>query len=130
MRKRFQRFDMVSAFFIIAWDLLISHSHFFSSKTKNDLIKHCVKSIQIQSFFWSVFSCIRTEYGEILRISPYSVRMPKNTDQKKLRIWKLFTQWKLLTESRFSLFPTSKDILKTNKETDQSVWGKVTDQSH
>ena len=26
-------------------------------------------------FFWSVFSRIRTEYGEILRISPYSVRM-------------------------------------------------------
>ena len=26
-------------------------------------------------FFWSVFSFIRTEYWEILRISPYSVRM-------------------------------------------------------
>ena len=24
---------------------------------------------------------IRTEYGEMLRISPYSLRMPKNTDQ-------------------------------------------------
>ena len=33
-------------------------------------------------FFWSVFSRIRTEYGEILRISPYSVRMRENTDQK------------------------------------------------
>ena len=31
--------------------------------------------------FWSVFSCIRTEYREILRISPCSVRMPENTDQ-------------------------------------------------
>ena len=30
---------------------------------------------------WSVFSCIRTEYGEILRISPYSVRMRENADQ-------------------------------------------------
>ena len=29
-------------------------------------IPHCVKSVQIRSFFWSVFSCIRTEYGEIL----------------------------------------------------------------
>ena len=27
---------------------------------------HCVKSIQVRSFFWSVFSRIRTEYGEIL----------------------------------------------------------------
>ena len=40
---------------------------------------HRKKSVQIQSFFWSVFSRIRTEYGEILRIwtlrvwTPYSV---------------------------------------------------------
>ena len=33
---------------------------------------NCVKSAQILSFFWSVFSHIRTEYGEILRISPYA----------------------------------------------------------
>ena len=53
----------------------------------------CVKSVQIRSFFWSVFSRIRTEYGEILRVSPYSFRIHKNTDQKKLRIWTLFTQF-------------------------------------
>ena len=29
---------------------------------------HCVKSVQIRSYFWSVFSCILTEYGELLRI--------------------------------------------------------------
>ena len=29
---------------------------------------------------WSVFSRIRTEYGEILRISPYPVRMRENAD--------------------------------------------------
>ena len=34
-----------------------------------------MKSVQIRSFFWSVFSCIRTEYGDLLRI------------------WILFTQW-------------------------------------
>ena len=33
-------------------------------------------------FFWSVFSCIRTEYGERQSISPYSVRMRENMDQK------------------------------------------------
>ena len=27
--------------------------------------KHCVKSVQIQSFFWSVFSCMRTELGDL-----------------------------------------------------------------
>ena len=63
---------------------------------------HCMQRVRIQSFFWSVFSqirttlrknCpyselfwpvfsrIRTEYGEILGLSPYSVRMPENTDQ-------------------------------------------------
>ena len=47
-------------------------------------IGHCVKSVKIQSFFWSVFSRIRTKYGEILlRISPYSVRMWDNTGPEK-----------------------------------------------
>ena len=27
---------------------------------------HCVKNVQIRSFFWSVFSCIRTKYGDLL----------------------------------------------------------------
>ena len=31
--------------------------------------------------FWSAFSGIRTEYGEILGISPYSFRMWENVDQ-------------------------------------------------
>ena len=62
------------------------------------LVVHCVKSVQIRRFFWSVFSRIRTkyirsEYGEMLCISLYSVQMQKNADQKKLRIWTLFTQW-------------------------------------
>ena len=43
----------------------------------------CVKSVQIRIFFWSIFS----------RISSYSVRMRENAVQKKLRIWRLFTQW-------------------------------------
>ena len=55
-----------------------------------------MKSVQIQSFFWSVFSHIRTEYGDLLRKSPYSVRIRDNADQIKLRIWILFTQWIVL----------------------------------
>ena len=50
---------------------------------KNNGIRHCVKSVQIQSFFWSVFSYILTEYGDLLCKSPYSVRIQKNTDHKK-----------------------------------------------
>ena len=33
-------------------------------------------------FFWSVCSRIWTEYGEIRSITPYSVQMRENTDQK------------------------------------------------
>ena len=42
--------------------------------------QHCVKSVQIRSYFCSVFSCIRTEYGD--RKSPYSVRIQENMEQK------------------------------------------------
>ena len=33
---------------------------------------HCVKSVQIQSFFWSVFSCIRTELRSVSLFHQYS----------------------------------------------------------
>ena len=33
-------------------------------------------------FFWSVFSRIRAEWGDLQSKSPYSVRMRENTDQK------------------------------------------------
>ena len=36
----------------------------------------------VLEFFWSVFSHIQKEYGEILRISPYSVKIRENKDQK------------------------------------------------
>ena len=54
--------------------------------------KHCMKNVQIRSFFWSIFSFIRTEYGEVRSIFLYSVQMQGNTEQKKLRIWSLFMQ--------------------------------------
>ena len=43
----------------------------------------CVKSVQIRSFSWSVFSRIRTEYGDFPSKSPYSCRIRENMDQKK-----------------------------------------------
>ena len=45
--------------------------------------QHCVKSVQIQSHFWSVFSCIGTEYGELLRKSPYSVQIQEKYGPEK-----------------------------------------------
>ena len=55
--------------------------------------RHCVQSVQIRSFFWSVFSCTWTKYRYLLRKSPYSVWIQEITDQTILRIWTLFTQW-------------------------------------
>ena len=63
--------------------------HFFMSL---EPFVHCVKSVQIRSFFWSVFSHIQTEYETLRGRSLYSVRIWEHMNQKKLRIWKLFTQ--------------------------------------
>ena len=41
------------------------------------------KKCPYSDFFWSVFSHIETEYEYLLSKSPSSVRMRKNTDQKK-----------------------------------------------
>ena len=48
--------------------------------------------VQIRSFFWSAFSWIWTEEGDLQNKSTYSVRIQENMNQKKLRIWTLFTQ--------------------------------------
>ena len=73
----------------------ITHMYLFHEESEALDKTYCVKSIQIRSFSWPVFSHIRTESREISRISPDSVRLRENTDQKKLRIWTLFTQWVL-----------------------------------
>ena len=54
---------------------------------KLSLLEKCPNT----EFFWSVFSCIPTEYGDLSK-SLYSVRIQENTDQKKLCIWTVFTQ--------------------------------------
>ena len=66
---------------------------------------HCVKSVQIRSYFWSVFSCIQSEYRKI-RTTNNSVfghfsrclfqrnifhnppRRALNLSQKRLLIWR------------------------------------------
>ena len=60
-------------------------------------VTHCVESV-----FWSVFSAIQTEYGEMLRICPYSAQSGKtgtkttpNTDtfQAVTLIFAHFKNW-------------------------------------
>ena len=70
--------------------LILSFYKFYNKmmwekKTLKNL--YCVKSVQIQSLFWSVLYRIRTEYGDSLR---KSVLIRENTGQKKLRIWTIF----------------------------------------
>ena len=78
-------------------------SHIFSLSTfqnpisyvkyvQRNQMTHTAWKVSKYGVVWSVFSRIRTEYGEIQSISPYSVRMRENTDQKKLRILTHFTQ--------------------------------------
>ena len=52
--------------------------------------------------------CSNTEFL-LVRIFPYSVQIPENTDQKKLHIWTISTQW---TVAKFKLFPDSQTTLK------------------
>ena len=50
-----------------------------SSQTKS---QEEILWIILWGFFWPVFYHIRTEYGEIRIIFPYSIQMRENTDQK------------------------------------------------
>ena len=85
-----------------------------------------MKSVQTWNFIWSAFSLIRTEYGKILRISPYSDRMQENTDQKKLRIWTLSRSvnfrldqvlwWLAFAYNIFEEFTESSYVNRTKKQ--------------
>ena len=62
-----------------SWDIIFFFKILFLSATRyHALHEKCPYS----EFFWSVFPRIRTEYGQIFRISPYSVRMQENAVQK------------------------------------------------
>ena len=65
MGQAFQVFYVVGVLIYLDWIICFN------------TVKKCPNS----KFFWSMFSGIWTEYGEILCISPYSAQMRKNTDQ-------------------------------------------------
>ena len=43
-------------------------------------IIHWVKNVQIRSYFWSVFSCIRAEYGDF-----YGINLRIQSEYRKIR---------------------------------------------
>ena len=55
----------------------------YNGKCKTGTWIFWVESVEIQSFFWSVFSSNRTGYGNLLCKSPYSVQIQENMDEKK-----------------------------------------------
>ena len=57
------------------------HSKAKSYKLRKPQLNTLRKKCPYSELFWSAFSRIRSEYGEILGISPYSVRVRENTDQ-------------------------------------------------
>ena len=52
--------------------------YFHQTYTRYTLRKNCLYS----EFFWPAFSRIRTEYGDLLCKSPYSVRMQETVGKK------------------------------------------------
>ena len=58
-------------------------------QTRND---HCMGSVQVWSFMWSIFSRIQTEYGNLLSKYPCLLERGWQYRSEKLRIWTLFTQ--------------------------------------
>ena len=73
-------------------------------------LNHCVKSGQIRSFFWSVFSRIRTEYGEILykikQINLYPKMRCISQERKEMK-------WRVAFTYAFYLLPMSLKQLLT-----------------
>ena len=62
------------------------------------ILLYKINPLWISGFFhgWSLCEkCPNTEFI-LVRIFPYSVRQRENTNQRKLRIWTLFTQWVLV----------------------------------
>ena len=68
----------------VTWNVL---TRMFLNRVTQRFLKNYERSIVREKcpyleFFWSVFSHIWSNYGEILCISPYSVRMRENIEQK------------------------------------------------
>ena len=63
-------------------------------------------------FFWSVVSRILTGYGEILRISPYSVQVQENTDQKSSK----YGHFSCSVGQKYKSIATPEEFLKTFDE--------------
>ena len=85
------------------WHIIVYRWTFFS---KFLCLIHCVKSVQIRSFFWSAFSRIRTEYGERRTVS---------------------SCYKNIYWNQFMLGAVSESCRKLNKNNFMNVLGNLSD---
>ena len=60
-------------------------TYYYANEDKNEeaMLSSLCKKCPYSELFWSAFSRVRTEYGEIWSISPNSFRMRENADQSK-----------------------------------------------
>ena len=72
-----QLFSVILVYFFVIWKQNIKKK--LGGWMSLSVILH--KKFWYSELFWSAFSHIRTEYGEILHISLYSVQMRENSDQ-------------------------------------------------
>ena len=64
---------LIQNFFCLIFFMIFEKKYFLGIFMNHHLqTSHCVKSVQIRSYFWFVFSCIRTEYREIVCLSVFS----------------------------------------------------------
>ena len=76
------RFICYTFLFLVSISKTLSlSSHLFSSLVHCGCCFSLSEKCPYLELFWSAFLYIRTEYGKILCISPYSVRILENTDQ-------------------------------------------------
>ena len=72
----------------------MGHAQYIDLNGYTDITISLRKKCPYSEFFWPVLSHIRTEYGEMFCISPYSVRPNGGKyGSKKLRIRTLSTQY-------------------------------------
>ena len=88
-----------------------------SSLLSEVLLEKCPNT----DFFWSVFSCIRTEYGDLRSKFPHSARMQKIMDQKILRIRTLFAHLDAGVMYIFEMFVDNCEFFKITVMTLMSV---------
>ena len=71
------------------------------------------KNCPYSELFWSAFSRIRTEYGKIFRISPYSVPIRENADQNNSEYGNF---WRSDDNTPYVAFENFNDVIKNLEE--------------